>query len=103
MATAASGQRVDLARRCLVLIRRIAAYGAISEKPDVVSYALHELRQALRERVGREDDRLFDHLASYRTCDLAGLLQELGQVDTFAGDLAVSCPGEVLPRGTYVN
>ena len=103
MATAASKQRVDLARRCLVLIRRIAAYGAISETPDVVSYALHELRQALRERVGREDDRLFDHLASYRNCDLARLLQELGQVDTFAGDLAVCCPGEVLPRGTYIN
>ena len=57
---------LDLARRCLVLIDRIAAHGATSEQPDVVSYTLHELRQVLRERVGMEDDKLFDHFAADR-------------------------------------
>jgi len=51
--------QVELARKCLGLIRDIADRGASSWDPELVGYALEELSQALLERTGCED-RLFE-------------------------------------------
>jgi hypothetical protein len=53
------GASVDLARKCLALIRDIAEWGALSWDPADVGYALQELSQVLLERTGTED-RVFE-------------------------------------------
>jgi hypothetical protein len=50
---------LDLAKKCLALIRDVAARGACSEDPGLIGYALQELTQVLLERTGIED-RLFE-------------------------------------------
>jgi hypothetical protein len=54
-----SSERLELARKCLRLIRDIAKRGASSCNADDVGYALQELSQVLLERTGMED-RLFE-------------------------------------------
>ena len=45
---------MELAKKCLALVRDIAARGASSRNPDHVGYALQELSQVLLERTGTE-------------------------------------------------
>jgi hypothetical protein len=53
---ARSSANVELARKCLGLIRDIAERGALSWDPDDIGYALQELSQVLLERTGTEED-----------------------------------------------
>ena len=47
-------ERIQLAKKCLALISRIAARGACSQNPAHIGYALQELTQVLLERTGCE-------------------------------------------------
>ena len=50
--------QVEVARKCLGLIRDIAKRGAASWDPADVGYALQELSQVLLERTGIEDRKV---------------------------------------------
>jgi hypothetical protein len=52
---ALSAKNVDLARKCLGLVREIADRGAGASDPYEVAYALEELRQVLSEAVGFDE------------------------------------------------
>lgn len=54
-----SGTEIELARKCLALIRYIAERGALSWDPKQVVYALQELSQVIYERTG-DDERVFE-------------------------------------------
>lgn len=71
---------VEMARKCLGLIRDIADRGASSWDPNWVGYALQELSQVLLERTGTED-RLFEPIPADEIGDLAKLYEELQWVD----------------------
>ena len=80
-----SGRNVEMARRCLGLIRDIAERGALSWDPEDVGYALQELSQVLLERTGTED-RLFEPVPADEIEDLAKLYMELDFVDVCTQD-----------------
>ena len=79
---------VEMARRCLGLIRDIADRGASSWDPGAVGYAIQELSQVLLERTGTED-RIFEPVPAGEIEDLAALHLELEWVDHFS---PVVCP-----------
>jgi hypothetical protein len=81
-----SGTNVELARKCLGLIRDIAERGAMSWDPEIVGYALQELSQVLLERTGTED-RVFEPVAAGEIPDLAALYLELEFVNVGSQDL----------------
>ena len=84
-----SSTNLDLARKCLSLIRDIAERGAMSWDPETVGYALQELSQVLLERTGTED-RIFEPIAAGEIPDLAALYAELEFVDSGAQSLCSS-------------
>jgi hypothetical protein len=77
---------VDLARKCLGLIRDIADRGASSWDPEAVGYALQELSQVLLERTGTED-RIFEPAPAGELEDLDKLYAELAFVDGASQDI----------------
>lgn len=77
-----SKRRIQLARKCLALISRIAGRGACSENPEHISYALQELSQVLCERTG-DEERYFEPVPADEIAGLGELLEELAFVDAF--------------------
>ena len=78
--------RIELAKKCLRLIGRIAERGARSQNPEIIGYALQELSQVLLERTGTQD-RVFEPVDADQLQDLACLYGELGFVDVGSSDL----------------
>jgi hypothetical protein len=83
-----SSTNVELARKCLGLIRYIADRGASSWDPEAVGYALQELSQVLLERTGT-GDRIFEPVLANEIGDLAALCVELQWVDASTQDFSV--------------
>lgn len=89
---AVAESNLDRAKRCLALIRDIAARGAKSEDPDDVGYALQELSQALVERIGTQ--RIyFEPCLPDQIHGLEALLEELDWVDHHLQSTASSKTG----------
>ena len=84
-----SSTNLDLARKCLTLIRDIAERGAMSWDPEAVGFALQELSQVLLERTGTED-RIFEPVAAGEIPDLAALYVELEWVNGFSREFCAS-------------
>jgi hypothetical protein len=84
-----SSERLELARKCLRLIRDIAKRGASSCNADDVGYALQELSQVLQERTGMED-RLFEPIPADQIGNLRALYIELEFVDCVSQDLCAA-------------
>lgn len=80
--TTTQGTNVELARKCLALIRDTAEWGALSWDPADVGYALQELSQVLLERAGTED-RVFEPVPANEIYDLSSLLSELQWIEDF--------------------
>ena len=78
-------KNVEMARKCLALIRDIADRGASSSDPDDVGYALQELSQVLLERTGVQD-RIFEPVPAGELRGLSALYEELGFVDASSQD-----------------
>jgi hypothetical protein len=78
--------RVDLARKCLAMIRDVAERGARCTDPEQVGYALQELTQILLERTGSEDI-VFEPVAANRIDGPEALLEELTWVDSGSSDI----------------
>ena len=78
---------VELAKKCLAVVRDIADRGASSWNPDHVGYALQELSQVLLERTGTER-RLFEPVSASELGDLKPLFAELELVDSFSETMA---------------
>jgi hypothetical protein len=78
---------IKLARKCLALIRDIAARGADSENPEHIGYALEELSQVLLERDGVEEMR-FVPIPATEIANLEDLYDELAFVDSCSQSLA---------------
>ena len=86
--TAVGESNLTLAKKCLVLIRDIAARGAKSNDPGHVGYALEELSQVLLERTGTQQ-RYFEPVPADQINGLEALKEELDIVDCSSQDLAV--------------
>jgi len=84
--TKRNSAKVELARKCLGLIRDTAERGASSWDPKVVGYALQELSQVLLERTGT-DEREFEPVPADEIHDLAKLYEELAWVEGCTQDL----------------
>ena len=75
-------ENIELAKKCLALIRDIADRGLCSQDAEQIGYALEELSQVLYERTS--DDRIFepipaDHIRGLplrRILHSAGLARE---------------------------
>ncbi len=83
---ARSAKNVDLARKCLGLVREIADRGASAWDPFEVAYALEELRQVLSEPIGF-DERAFMPESATEIPDLEDLYRELFFADAGFRDL----------------
>ena len=81
-----SEDRIELAKKCLRLISRIAERGARSQNPEIIGYALQELSQMLLERTGTQD-RVFEPVRADQIDDLTRLYGELDFVDVISSDL----------------
>jgi hypothetical protein len=77
---------LDLARKCLRLVRDIAERGAESWDPADVGYAIQELTQVLHERTG-DEDRVFEPIPANEIEGLEALHEELQWVDGFSRDM----------------
>src|SRR5712672_2390268 len=87
MAGSLTGEdRIELAKKCLRLIGRIAERGARSQDPEIIGYAIQELSQVLLERTGTED-RVFEPVDADQLHDLSRLHTELDWVDGSSSDL----------------
>jgi hypothetical protein len=75
-----NGLNIEMARKCLGLIRDIAERGASSWDTNVVGYALQELSQVLLERTG-EQERVFEVAPCEELGDMSALYTELQWVD----------------------
>ena len=84
-----NGRNLEMARKCLGLIRDIAERGASSWDPDEVGYALQEVSQVLLERTGTEDI-LFEPVPADQIEDLTKLYVELDFVDSCSQSLYAS-------------
>ena len=75
-------KNLEVIRRCLALVSRIAARGACSPDPCYVADALMQLRSALVDsRHGRDtSSQIIDPLA----CELNEIHQDLDSIDTNA-------------------
>jgi len=80
---------VELARKCLGLIRDIADRCASSSDTEVVGYGLEELSQVLLERTGR-GDRAFEPIPAEEISGLAALQEELEFVNIVSQDLCAA-------------
>ena len=80
---------IELAKRCLALIRDIAGRGACSQNPEHIGYALEELTQVLFETTG-SDERLFEPIPPDEIRDLRWLHGELDFVETASQGMAAS-------------
>ena len=80
-------ENLSRARKCLAMIRDIAARGALSQDPDLVGYALQELSQVLIERTGTEEI-YFEPISTALIGGLEKLHEELDFVDCGSQDLA---------------
>ena len=95
-----SEDRIELAKKCLRLIGRIAERCARSQNPEIIGYALQELSQVLLERTGTQD-RAFEPVDADQLQDLARLYGELDFVDVSSSDLiSRESPGgfQILPK-----
>jgi hypothetical protein len=90
-AASAGLNKLELARKCLMLIRDIADRGARSQNTEHLGYALQELTQVLVERTGNED-RLFEPLPpdEIPADDLQHLYTELDFVNSASESMAES-------------
>jgi hypothetical protein len=79
--------QVEIARKCLGLIRDIAERGAASWDPAHIGYALQELSQVLLERTGTED-RKFEPAPANEIPGLDQLYLELQWVDGFSEEMS---------------
>ena len=87
MAGSLTGEdRIELAKKCLRLIGRIAERGARSQNPEIIGYALQELSQVLLERTDTQD-RVFEPVDADQLQDLVRLYEELDFVDVSSSDL----------------
>jgi hypothetical protein len=77
--------RIELAKKCLRLIGRIAERCARSHNPEIIGYALQELSQVLLERTGTRD-RVFEPIRADQIDDLTWLYGELDFVDVSSSD-----------------
>ena len=84
-----SQTNIGLAKKCLALIRDIAARGACSEDPAHVGYALQEISQTLFERTGTEERR-FEPVPADQITGLEALHKELDFLDSLSQDIAAS-------------
>jgi hypothetical protein len=75
--------RIELARKCLWLICKIAARGGSSQNPDRIGYALQELTQVLVERTGTQE-RLFEPVSADEIQDLPELHETLKFIDSIS-------------------
>jgi hypothetical protein len=73
--------RVELARKCLRLIRDIADRGACAWDAEEVAYALVELRQVLG------DERAFEPMTAAEIYDVEDLYRELFFADCACRDM----------------
>ena len=80
---------LSLAKKCLTLVRDIAARGASSDLPEHVGYALQELSQVLFERTGSHY-RAFEPISAELLAGLRNLHEELALVDSFSQSMAAS-------------
>ena len=86
MAGSLTGEdRIELAKKCLRLIARIAERCARSQNPEIIGYALQELSQVLLERTGTKD-RIFEPVRADQIDDLTRLYGELDFVDVSSSD-----------------
>jgi hypothetical protein len=76
---------VEMARKCLGLIRDIAEWGALSPDPAAVGYALQELSQVLLERTGTEEIQ-FEPMPADEIHNPSALYLELQWVEGFTRD-----------------
>jgi hypothetical protein len=79
-------ENVALARKCLALIRDIAARGTLSYDPENVGYILQELSQVLLERTGEQETH-FPPVSATVLRGLGKLLEELDFVNDSSEDL----------------
>ena len=94
-----SEDRIELAKKCLRLISRIAERCARSQNPEIIGYALQELSQVLLERTGTKDT-IFEPVRADQIHDLTQLYTELDWVDVSSSDLiSRESPGgfQILP------
>jgi hypothetical protein len=84
-----SSNNIELAKKCLTLIRDIAGSGACSQNPEYIGYALQELTQVLVERSG-SNDRLFEPIPADEIRDLTWLHEELDFVDSCSQSMSAS-------------
>jgi hypothetical protein len=82
---------IELARKCLGLIRDIAGRAEPSSDPQTIGWALQELSQVLLERVGIQE-RYFEPVEPDELRDLPKLLEELDFVDGFSREFAARVP-----------
>ena len=80
-----SEDRIELAKKCLRLIGRIAERCARSQNPAIIGYALQELSQVLLERTGTQE-RVFEPVDADQIDDLTRLYGELDFVDVSSSD-----------------
>ena len=80
-----SEARIELAKKCLRLIGRLAERGARSRNPANVGYVIQELSQVLMERTGTQD-RIFEPVDADQLHDLTRLYGELDFVDVCSSD-----------------
>jgi hypothetical protein len=80
---------IEMAKKCLTLIRDIAGRGACSQNPEYIGYALQELTQVLVERAGSKD-RLFEPIPADEIRDLTWLHEELDFVDSCSQSMSAS-------------
>lgn len=83
MSNRSASINVQLARKCLTLIRDIADRGAASWSPECVGYALEELSQVMLERTG-DCERQFEPVPAGEISDLNWLAASLELVDAFS-------------------
>src|SRR5260370_39113017 len=80
-----SEDRIELAKKCLRLIGRIAERCAGSQNPAIIGYALQELSQVLLERTGTQETE-FEPVDDDQHHDLTRLCGELDFVDVCSSD-----------------
>jgi hypothetical protein len=75
-------EKLEVIRRCLTLVCRIAARGACSPDPCYVEDALLQLRFALLDPRHRRDTHI--QIVETRRCELIEIYQDLAFIDTNA-------------------
>ena len=92
LTVASAESNMRRARKCLALIRDIAARGTLSQDPEQVGYALQELSQVLLERTGTEE-RHFEPTPATMIGGLEELCEELDFVNGSSQDMAYKTAG----------